>query len=164
MVRYFAYGSNMDKDDLDKWCRAKKVPLVKFLSVFPAKLSGYKLSFNYFSFTREGGAANIMKSKGDCVYGLLIEMTDSDLNTVRKKEGYCENAASRYYDEICLDVEEFDGTIIQGVTTYKVAKHREEPGHQRPTRCYLLLIIRNAEKYGFPADYINFLKSVKTKD
>jgi len=102
-----------------------------------------------------------MKSKYDCVYGLLIEMTDSDLNTVRKKEGYCENAASRHYDEICLDVEEFDGTIIQGVTTYKVAQHREEPRHQPPAECYLQLIIRNAGKYGFPTKYIEYLKSIE---
>ncbi|GAJ14557.1 unnamed protein product, partial [marine sediment metagenome] len=47
MINYFAYGSNMDKQDLDKWCRRKGLPVVKFLSVFPAKLRGYKLTFNY---------------------------------------------------------------------------------------------------------------------
>lgn len=149
----------MDKQDLDKWCRRKGLPVVKFLRVFPAKLRGYKLTFNYLSSSRNAGAANIMESKEGCVYGLLIEMEEDHLNTVRIKEG-CPN----YYREICVDVEKFDGTIVRDAITYKVAKHQETTSHQPPTRNYLQLIIRNAEKYGFPRDYIKYLKTVPAKD
>jgi len=159
MINYFAYGSNMDKDDLDKWCKDKGLPEIKFPSISPAKLKDYKLSFNYFSTTRGGGAANIMESKDDCVYGLLIELTGKDLETIRKKEGY-----PYYYDEICIDVEKFDKTVARNVKTYKVVKVEETSGHQPPTRYYIELIIKNAKKYNFPKEYIKFLESVKTKD
>ena len=156
---YFAYGSNMDKEDLDKWCEEKGHPKIKFLSVLPAKLKGYKLTFNYFSTSRNGGAANIMKSEGDCVYGLLIELTEDDLKTIRIKEG-CPNN----YKEIEVSVEEFDGTVVQGVKTYKVVKEHEKIKHQPPTKYYMQLIIRNARRYNFPDNYIDFLESIKTRD
>ena len=164
MVFYFAYGSNMDKDDLDKWCKNKAYPLVRCSSVFPARLSGYKLAFNYFSATRQGGAANVMRSKGEQVCGLLLKLEDRDLNTIRCKEGYSCDESMRYYDEIRVDVETFDRMKIKDVVTYKVVKKREAPDHQPPTREYLDLLIWNAERYGFPADYIKYLKTVPAKD
>jgi hypothetical protein len=159
MINYFAYGSNMDKEDLDKWYKNRGLPEVKFLSISPAKLNGYKLSFNYFSNTRGGGAANIMKSKKDCVYGLLTEIRERDLEIIRDKEG-CPD----FYDEICVDVEKFDGTMVRDVKTYKVVKVKEKPSHQPPIRYYMGLIIKNAKKYDFPIGYVKFLESVKTKD
>lgn len=164
MIYYFAYGSNMDSQNLDDWCRRKGLPVVKFLTVFPAKLSGYKLAFNYFSSTRNGGAANIMESEGDYVYGLLLELEDRDLNTIRFKEGYSRDRSKRYYDEIRVDVETFDKRKIRDVVTYKVVKKREARNHQPPTKEYLDLLIRNAERYSFPADYIKYLKTVPAKD
>jgi len=46
---YFAYGSNMDKEDLNRWCQDRGRPEVTFTDVSPARLKGYKLCFNYFS-------------------------------------------------------------------------------------------------------------------
>jgi len=135
---YFAYGSNMDKEDLDKWCEENGYQKIKFLSVLPAKLKGYKLTFNYFSIRRKRGAANIMESEGNCVYGLLIELTKHDLKTIRAKEGY--------------------------PSTYKVMKHREKIKHQPPRKYYMQLIIRNARRYSFPDNYIDFLELIETRD
>ena len=159
MIYYFAYGSNMDKEDLDKWCRTRGLPLVKFLSISPAKLNGYALSFNYFSISRNGGAANIMLSSNDCVHGLLVTMEEVDFNTIRVKEGY-----PRYYDEIYVQVETFDGVLVPNVMTYKVVQHLEKPEHQLPKRYYLGLIINNAQKYNFPPAYIGYLETIKTKN
>jgi len=153
---YFAYGSNMDEDDLARWCRERKKPLVKFLSIAPVKLDGYKLCFNYCSSSRKSGAANIMNSKDDCAYGLLAEIKDSDLSTIREKEG-CPN----FYREIAVDLDTFGGLRITGVLTYKAVEQREKVNHQPPTQYYLNLIIRNAEKYGFPHHYIEYLKSIE---
>ena len=164
MVFYFAYGSNMDKDDLDKWCKNRGYPLVRCSSVLPVKLSGYKLTFNYFSPTRQCGAANIVKSKVEHVYGLLLEIEDSALDTIRSKEGYSYDRSKRYYDEIRVDVETFDGMKIKDVFTYKVVRERQTTDHQPPATAYLDLLIRNAVRYGFPRDYINYLKAVPAKD
>ena len=157
-VRYFAYGSNMDKDDLDKWCDRKSLNRITFLSVKPAKLKDHKLSFNYFSKDRKAGAANIMASDGDYVYGLLMDIADADLKTLHRKEGHPHS-----YEQIPIEVETFDGAMVRNVKTYKAIKERELSSHQPPTREYLDLIIKIADKYNFPRSYVDFLKSVETK-
>lgn len=88
MIRYFAYGSNMDKEDLDRWCGSRGFPPVKFLSVSPAELDGYRPCFNYFSASRNGGVASIMESDEDHIFGLSIAIEERDLETIRTKEGY----------------------------------------------------------------------------
>jgi len=161
MIRYFAYGSNMDKDDFKEWCdgknkQNKKYPMANFQNPRRAKLNGYKLAFNYYSENRCGGAANIMESLEDCVYGLLWEIEDNDLQTIRKKEGYSEDCSKCYYNEVCVNVE-VDGTVVPHVKTYKVSKCREKPDRQRPTEKYLDLIIKNANDYKFPQEYIKHI-------
>jgi hypothetical protein len=159
MINCFAYGSNMDREDLDEWCNERGIPLIKRHGESPAKLRHYKLAFNYFSMTRNGGAANTMESADHSVYGLLIEVKEDDLNAIRDKEG-CPD----YYQETHVDVETFDGRMIRDVTTYKVVKHLEKLEHQPPSREYLQLVIGSAKKYGFPFDHIEYLKSIETKD
>lgn len=148
----------MDKDDLDKWCLKEGFPIIKFLDIKPAKLSGYKLCFNYLSKRRKAGAANIMNFRGSNVYGLLIEIQDSARETIREKENYPYS-----YNEHFIDVETFERKIVRGVLTYKVVEEKEKKEHQPPTKYYINLIIKNAEKYEFPSDYIDYLKSLEIK-
>jgi cation transport regulator ChaC len=155
----FAYGSNMDREDLNSWCEKEGRTKIDFSNVSPAKLNGYKLSFNYFSSSRGAGVANIMRSDKDCVYGILIELDEESINTLRKKEGF-----PNCYDEINVEVIKFADTKVQGAKTYKVKTENETPGYQAPKKYYLNLIIRNAEKYGFPDEYIEFLNSLEAID
>jgi len=168
VVYYFAYGSNMDKDDLDKWCEKKGYPRVDFLRVNSAKINGWELKFNYKSPSRNCGTANIMESSNSYVCGLLIKIDEKSLETIRKKEGCCDSKKEglpNYYNEITIDtVEKFNGDIIDNIKTYKVVKEREKNKHQPPNKKYMQLIIRNAKRYGFPKEYRKFLKSFETKD
>lgn len=157
-MHYFAYGSNMDKSDLDDWCKKHNKRIIKFNDIVSAKLNDYRLTFNHYSNTRGGGAANIMPLKGSYVYGLLIKIDKKDLEIIRSKEGY-----PQYYGEVDIEVESFDGTIIKNVKSYKVVKKKEKTSYQAPTKDYLKIIIRNAKKYNFPPEYIDFLKSLKVK-
>ena len=157
---YFAYGSNMDKDDLDKWCIDHNHPIIEFLDVEPARLYGYKLCFNYFSKSRKAGAANLMiTSKEYFVDGLLIKLNDDAKKIIRKKENYPYS-----YNEYPITVETFKGELIKNALTYKVIKSREEKEHKPPTKYYMNLIIKNAKKYGFHLDYIKYLESLETKE
>ena len=150
----------MDEDDLGKWCSDRGYQKVKFINVAPARLNGYKLSFNYFSKCRwKAGTANIMKSRDDCVPGLLVEIEDKDLDKIREKESH-----PNYYHEIRVNVEKLDKTFTQNVVTYKVVKHREESKHQPPMKYYLQLMIKSARRYGFPDDYVNYLELTETVD
>jgi len=154
---YFAYGSNMDKTDLDKWCKKKGYNKIKFLNITPVILKDYKLCFNYFSISRNCGAANVMEFKSSNVYGLLIKLPEKDKAKIREKEGH-----PNYYIEIPINVETFEGNLVKGALTYKVIKEKEKKEHQPPSKYYMSLIIKNAENYKFPVDYINYIKSLDT--
>jgi hypothetical protein len=156
---YFAYGSNMDLEDLRNWCCENNYAHLNLTNRKAAKLAGYKLDFNYFSSGRKCGAANIMPAPGESVYGILCKLSKSDLDTIRIKEGY-----PLFYNEIFVSVETFDGTKIQNVLTYKVVKGREKSEYQPPLQSYVGLIIKNAVDFGFPQEYITYLKSLPTTD
>ena len=117
---YFAYGSNMDEEDLRKWCESEGRTLPEWRLIGAACLEGYELSFNYRSVRREGGAANLMERPGRRAYGLLFEITKNrDLETIRKKEGY-----PNHYDEITVSLKQGDKSI-DNVKTFKVVKSKE---------------------------------------
>ncbi|MFH1651742.1 MAG: gamma-glutamylcyclotransferase family protein [Chloroflexota bacterium] len=159
MIDYFAYGSNMDNKEVQKCSVELRNPRV-------ARLDGYKLRFNYCSSKRKSGAANIMVSEGDSVYGLLMELNEKELKRIRCKEG-CKNPDTtglpNYYDEIRVTVEkQEDSELVINVVTYKVTNDKERKENVPPKESYMKLIIDNAEKYGFPSKYISFLKSIET--
>jgi len=147
----------MDQVDLDDWCERNGFEKIQFKRVIPAKLSGYRLVFDHYSSGRNGGAANIEKSVRENVYGLLIEMDDRHLEAIRSKEGY-----PYVYEEIKVAVKSKDGTFYPEVMTYQVVPDKRKNSHQKPTEYYLSLILNNAKKYGFPNEYIRFLKQVET--
>ena len=155
---YFAYGSNMDENDLNEWCKKQKRAFPRWKLLGIACLENYKLVFNYYSSTRNGGAANLMEFPNSKVYGLLLEINNEyDLETIRKKEGY-----PNYYDEIKVAAK-CNNENIANVLTYKVVKNKEKLEHQKPTRYYMDLILNNARKNGFPNEYIQYLESIKTQ-
>ena len=150
----------MDCEDLLKWCVKKGKSPIVFACVSPALLKNYKLVFNHLSSSREAGAANIMESKGDKVYGLLCLVKEEDRAKIRNKEG-----SPNIYKEISnLTIETLDGRVITDAFTFKLKKDKEKPNHQSPTRYYLDLLIGNARKYNFPSTYIDYLKSFDCKD
>jgi len=158
MIQYFAYGSNMDLDDLARWCEKRNKKALKPNSIKPVVLPGYKLVFNHYSETRKSGAANIMESSSDNVWGLLMEITDEDIATIQDKEGF-----PNTYDEKKVIVKDKAGNIIENVLTYKIKPGKEKSKHQPPVKEYLGFIINNGIKYGFPEEYIAMLKNMKKK-
>jgi cation transport regulator ChaC len=154
---YFAYGSNMDEEDLKTWCKNKSKSFPQWKLLGTACLENYRLAFNYYSSGRNGGAANLMESQNSRVYGLLFEMSESDRETIREKEGF-----PNYYVEITITVKHRDNTISD-VTTYKVVKNKEKIEHQKPSRSYMGLILKNAYNNKFPDEYIRYLESIETQ-
>lgn len=156
MIPYFAYGSNMNKEDLNKWCLKKGYSKINIMNPKVARLDKYKLDFNYYSSTRQGGAANLMDSSKDAIWGLLIDLNEEDYKKISEKEG-----SPNYYHEIPVTVN-VEGIKI-GAKSFKVIKNKEQTTFQPPTKEYLQLIIDSAVKYNFPEEYINKLRKIKIK-
>lgn len=78
---YFAYGSNLDTEQI-----AKRTPYAKFVG--RVALKNYKLTFVTYNYTWKGGVANIEPAEGDVVYGILWKFTDDMITKMDRYEGH----------------------------------------------------------------------------
>jgi hypothetical protein len=64
---YFAYGSNMDWDEMHACC-----PSARFS--FTARLDGYKLAFTHRNERRKCAVADVLSGPGCCVWGIIYDI------------------------------------------------------------------------------------------
>lgn len=93
MIKYFAYGSNMDMSRLS-------TRGVNPITRNKGTLKNWKLKFNKKASAGDWGFANIVPSEGDSVEGLVFMIKESDLKLLDKFEG-----APRHYRREILTVE-----------------------------------------------------------
>lgn len=103
-MKYFAYGSNMNKDRM-------KERKINFTSRQFAKLFGYKLVFNKKAKDGEFAYANIIASENDCVEGAVYEFPESDITLLDQKEGY-----PLHYDKTIVKLIDNSGNQIEAIT------------------------------------------------
>jgi len=83
---YFAYGSNMNSDDLATWCRGHQTD-IRLGNPKVASLPDFKLAFTRHSEQRNGGVADIVRAPGETVWGVLFEVDEVSLKNIDKKRG-----------------------------------------------------------------------------
>src|SRR5919197_243742 len=79
VLGYFAYGSNMATAEVAAWCPSPR-------AIGPAELPDHRLAFLRRSIRWGGGAADIVASPGDSVWGVLWELP-LGLGELDAKEG-----------------------------------------------------------------------------
>lgn len=144
---YFAYGSNMDAEQMRERC-----PDSELISV--AVLQDYRLGFTIYSPTRKCGCADIVASPTDSVCGLLYRVSDSDLAALDRFEGH-----PVHYRRIAVTVETSRGPV--SAESYEVV-HKTDG--LVPSAHYLGLIRNAAVLYNFPSAYQDFLSTVSVVD
>jgi len=77
---YFAYGSNMNWQQMQERC-----PSARFFGV--ALLPDHKLAFTRKSIKRGCGVADAVPTQGQKVWGVVYEVTDRDVIKLDKSEG-----------------------------------------------------------------------------
>jgi hypothetical protein len=80
-VLYFAYGSNLDFDQMKSRC-----PSARFAGV--AKLPGRRLAFTRWSESRKGAVADAVADPASEVWGAVYEITAEDLGKLDGHEGF----------------------------------------------------------------------------
>lgn len=138
MSLYFAYGSNLDADQMRARCPGSR-PL------FRARLEDHRLEFTYLSPRWRGGAADVVAAAGEHVWGVVYALSDDDWPKLDGFEAGYARAQRRVLD---------DGDRPHDVTTYTVV----EKGRFRPTREYLDKILRWGEVWKFPGPYLERLR------
>ena len=139
-VLYFAYGSNLDAEQLAERCPSSR-------ALFRARLPHHRIDFTYFSTRWTGGAADVLPHSGDEVWGVVYEMTANDLDRLDRFE--------RGYDRVALHVEG-DGGRTHQVVSYTVRQKLSF----RPTAVYLEKMLRWGVRWELPAPYLERLRRV----
>ncbi len=148
-MKYFAYGSNMDSQRMNK-------RHVSFSQRVHAVLKGYTLAFNKVaSDDPREGKANIVPKIDGIVEGVLYEIPESDLPKLNIHEGF-----PRHYYHKTVTVQT-DSDASFNSLTYVAQPDKIREG-LKPTREYLGHLI--AAQDILTKTYIKKLESLETLD
>ena len=129
---YFAYGSNIDLEQMVRRCPAAQV-------VGPATLENYELAF------RGSGFATIVPKKGSVVHGLLWSTTPLCEQALGRYEGY-----PRHYTKEQVSVRTTDGAAVSVMAYIMAEPMCRQPA--LPSPYYYRAIQQGFEESGLPVD------------
>ena len=156
----FAYGSNMDLDDLRGWLADQGQSANGIQRVEQAALPDHRLVWNYHSVSRQGGAANVEPCAGRDLPGLALLVDAATLQAIDRKEGN-----PRYYSRgrspLTLRLQ---GGQEVSAWVYVAVPERCSDTPVPPRRAYLGLLLKAARKYALPAWYLAELEGTMTAD
>tara|TARA_B110000438_G_scaffold124518_1_gene121346 strand:+ start:101 stop:955 length:855 start_codon:yes stop_codon:yes gene_type:complete len=130
---YFAYGSNLNIDDLREYEKRKNKVFVDTINILDGIffLPDYELQFPVKSPTRKGGVLDVTPNIGHAVAGKLFEIDDWGL--LDKKEG-----SPYFYKPIDITVIDENGKTFDAIT-YVVNSEKQE-GYQKPHEDYVRVV------------------------
>jgi gamma-glutamylcyclotransferase (GGCT)/AIG2-like uncharacterized protein YtfP len=131
-VYYFAYGSNLNKKQMQECCPDGK-------PFFVATLSNYKLVFVGWSRQWRGGIASIRPFRGEKVLGAVYQLSDRDLKRLDSYEGHPGNS-----NRLNVTVFDEDNEPVEAITYIKAEQSEET----RPSKEYLSLIQQGCRDWG----------------
>ena len=148
---YFGYGSNLDHADWTKWCHRKGRNPDGLKEIGPAWLDEYYLTFDYYSSTREAGAANLklLASGRAATPGALFEIDADTLASLDRKEGH---PNPKYYQRKIVTAYTPDGKAHQAYTYIHYAK---EDNFHPPSQEYENLIRNGLERLDLTTDWLD---------
>ena len=151
MIYYFAYGSNMNFDRLEKERLNKESVFSNARSL--GRLDGFRLIFNKPSAYFIGaGAANIEEDTNSHVFGTLNRMPTAGLEILDRYE----NVATGQYERLAVDVFDHSSVTMVRATTYVSRNHNIDG--LKPRAGYMAHVLGGADL--LPDDYVNWLRSL----
>ncbi len=149
MISYFAYGSNQDEQQMTERCPGATL-VGKFV------LKNYTLGYTIYSPKRKCGCADVLKSEGDEVWGLVYELTEEDLANLDVFEGH-----PTHYKRFTTSVEN-EFSEQKSVEAYAVVNKSKTP--LAPSAEYHGILVRTAQKYQYPDVYQKLLASIAVQN
>ncbi len=134
---YFAYGSNMNHEQMIRRC-----PNSIFLKRL--YLDNHKLIYDGYSTERTGAVANITEFSGSIVWGALFKINADDLKALDKYEDY----PNSYLRKI-IEVKDEENNKYQTITYYRTNQKQDKP-HTDYRNC----ILQGATDCSLPENYI----------
>lgn len=134
---YFAYGSNMNHEQMRHRC-----PSSKYLK--RGYLKDYKFTYDGYSSKRGGAVANVIEVNGSVVWGGIFEINEDNLSALDCYEGYPD-----YYDRKQVNVIDNDNNFFEAIVYYRTNKKIGQPSKE-----YRQIVLQGANDCGLPENYI----------
>lgn len=138
---YFAYGANMDADEL-----TRRVGAMEKVGI--ARLENHRLVFNREGHLWKGGVSSVVEHAGETVCGVVWRLTGPALKTLDAIE------SPTAYARVTKVAVMADGQRVV-CQVYVAFPEGERP----PAPAYIALLVSAAEKAELPPDYIAMLKA-----
>jgi len=136
---YFAYGSNLSHKQMLARCPDSQ-PRCR------AILPHHRRVFAGWSAKWQGGVAAIKPSQGETVKGAVYAISEADLRSLDKREGY-----PTVYDRVNVVVTREDGERLEAITYVK----HEWSEETQPSQEYLEVIQQGYEDWGIARGRLN---------
>ena len=144
MHLYFAYGSNLNLNQMAKRCPDSR-------PVSPAVALGYRLVFPRPDGLWRGGVAGIVADDQAHVEGAVYELSDRDLDALDGYEGVADNEYTRTAVQVTLP----NGDRVNAIT-YQA--NPQPDGPFTPSLRYLRAILKGARQHGLSPQWIKYLR------
>lgn len=148
---YFAYGSNMQRATL---CERRGIACQRAI---PAQAIGWRVVFDKPPLIPIGESfANIVPEPDATAFGVLFEIAASDLDHLDLTEG----VLIGNYDRVPIVARPLSD-LSEMIEAHTLSSSRQDPS-LNPSQRYMSLVIEGALEHGLPADYVAFLRSIRT--
>ncbi|WKZ13378.1 MAG: gamma-glutamylcyclotransferase [Gammaproteobacteria bacterium] len=141
---YFAYGSNLNPADWQRFCRKHGEDPGVLRPVGPGWLPDYRPVYHYRSASRGGGALDVTPERSHATPGLLFEIRPEGWRVLDHKEG-----APNFYARQGVAVLLGAGEIVSAIT-YCVTPGRREAAFIPPSADYSALVAAGLLQWGLP--------------
>lgn len=152
---YFAYGSNMEPDQMGERCPDHVV-------VGLAALHDHRLHFPQYSHRWGGGVSSIQLHHGETVWGVLYDLSDEDLRHLDEAEGFRapgdqHNIYRREHVTVELERPD-DGSIPRRVRAWTYIANPSNPSP--PSLRYRDALLNGARHHRLPEEYLARLNAM----
>ena len=143
---YFAYGSNLNRADLIRYCNKRGFSPDALRAERPAWLLDHRPVYHYRSPRRGGGALDVLPKTGHLTPGVLFVVESEGWDLLDLKEG----APHRYARQRVFAVD-MSGSLFEAVT-YRVTSGHRQPNHVPPRAGYTALVEEGLREHGLPLE------------
>ncbi len=145
METYFAYGANVNEDEMSRRCSSAEV-------ISTGVLEDYQIAFLLHSERWGGGVAGIIPNQGSHVEGIIYRISTDDL----KKLDEIENVHQKRYFRSLVNVHTKNGGTTEAWVYFPNPDANKKVC---PSTKYLRTIIEGARRYQLSDGYIRELES-----
>lgn len=154
---WFVYGSSLDREAFRAWAAEHGYAAPDLAGAVPARLRGWRLSFDVTSRFWGGAVGSLLPEPGRRVEGLALPMPGSARGLVDHKEG----AVSGLYRPVDVQVAPLAGGAPLAASAWVASPDRRLPAEQPPSTAWLETVVRGARASGLSAEWIAELERLR---